>query len=596
MIDKKTKYFYYIDGLNYDTILNTHKEVKDIDDGKRIVRGAKVGRPRTKEPFDPDERQRLKEYRDTTVEDDTPFNCIIYEIPSDKPATIKKSSTDKTLIRKYEFFLYNLISRQISSDDGIAYLSSLTLQAIFDKEYKLMIDTLCRLQIIATDGFHKVGEKATGYWITSKYKDRIKYRVVPIYYPYKPYVERLNSILVKGNIPESKGTPQKKSDGFLSVYYNNLQQLTLSHPVEAEKFILQYLSPYSNRQLYYLNTIQQYIHHLITRPIVPNLQDNRIYHILTSTPRYLKYFLNIKYSVDIHNSHPLLFSSILYDTYNVPLSIRQTLTSIIINTPLYNTHNIRVKLCNKLKESGIDYPKIKDIPLDVIRYVHLTSTGQFWDKVLTRPQPEVLNNNGYALLRQDIKVIMFAQVFYGKKLSSRGQAYAKVFKKKFPNVYSVVLSFKREKKYDERTVLTHKLMALESRLFREALQRLFDMGFKVVSIHDAIVVLDVKGNEPCTPELVKKVLIDVYGENGLIPDCSMDYYGENEMKKLMDKTTFLREEGEKYIAQLRDEAPNDEDIKRMVDDYDRGKSEIILTPDGKGVMLHLRDVKDLLYG
>ena len=39
-------------------------------------------------------------------------------------------------------------------------------------------------------------------------------------------------------------------------------------------------------------------------------KDKRIYHILTSTPRELKYFLNIKYIVDIHNSHPILFNSI----------------------------------------------------------------------------------------------------------------------------------------------------------------------------------------------------------------------------------------------------------------------------------------------
>ena len=257
-------------------------------------------------------------------------------------------------------------------------------------------------------------------------------------------------------------------------------------------------------------------------------------------------------------------------------------------------YNVRVKLYNKLKENNIDYPKIKEIPLDVIRYIYLVSVGKFWDEILPDLN-EPTNGITYNIIRQDVKVIMFAQVFYGKQLTSRGQEYAKIFKEEFPKVYSIILSFKRGLDKNERTVLTHKLMALESRLFREILRRLYELNYAVISIHDAVVVLDVKENNDCTPTVVKEVIEKVYNELGLIPDCSVDYYGKEEMELFLEKEKFLREKGDELISKLRVLVEEDKEIQQLISDYDNGKSEIILTPNKQDVMLHLRDTKELMY-
>ncbi len=127
------------------------------------------------------------------------------------------------------------------------------------------------------------------------------------------------------------------------------------------------------------------------------------------------------------------------------------------------------------------------------------------------------------------------------------------------------------------------------------MKRLFEKGYKVISIHDAIVVLDVAENENLTLEIVKQNLNEVYFEIGLLPDCSTDFYGEEEMQKFMGKEKFLREKGDEYLAELRQLAEDDEDIKALVEDYDNGRSEIILTPDGNDVMLHLKDIKTIMY-
>ena len=241
-----------------------------------------------------------------------------------------------------------------------------------------------------------------------------------------------------------------------------------------------------------------------------------------------------------------------------------------------------------MKDKGIDYPEIKELPFDVLRYIYLTSTGQFWDKVLKEDNGKIGN---YDIIRQDIKQIMFSQVFYGKQLSTRGQKYAEQFKAQFPNVYKLILSYKIGLKKTERTVLAHKLMALESKLFQKALKRLFKKGYEVVSIHDAIVVLDTKANEKCTQEEVKSVLESVFRNEGLICDCSVDEYSEKVMEDFLASERDLRQKGEEYILSIRDK----EEFKELIKDYDEGKSEIIWTKDKKGVMLHPKDIKDLMY-
>ena len=258
--------------------------------------------------------------------------------------------------------------------------------------------------------------------------------------------------------------------------------------------------------------------------IITSIDDNkRIYSIATSTPRLLKPFLNIKYSLDVHNSHPLLFNSILMSYYNIPTSLMDKIYPIYekIYTSNVESHNVRPFLRKTLITNNIEEENIKSIPIDVLYYMYLTSMGLFWD--VTIPKEMVDEKN---LLRSDIKVLMFREVFYSKKLTARGKEYAKIFAKEFPNVYTVVLDSKRE----NRTKLANDMMKIESELFGKILVELYAKKFKVISIHDAIVVLDVKQNEKCTEEVVKQVMTDVYRKYGLHPDISVDYYGKECME------------------------------------------------------------------
>lgn len=552
---KNTKLFFTIEGLEWDELLKIHKILAKAPD-KEI--------------------------------------CELFGEEFDATKKDKRVPKDDVLLKKYEFFLHNLIKRQISSDNGIAYLNSKVLERVFGKDYSLIKRTLVSKGIIGSTGFYDKNTTTYGYYLTYDYQNRIKTERKPIFYPQQSMVENLNEELKKKNKTIKQQAQENLADDFYNNYVNSLNKLKLVNKQEAQEFINIHFTQNNYSKHYYEYILEEYNNSKFTIK-VPNTQDNRIYHILTSTPRNLKYFLNIKYTIDIHNSHPLLFSKFLMDKYNIPVSYRTLIiSSLLENNPYINVYNVRKKLYNILKQNNIDYKEILKIPLDVLRYLYLVSSGEFWNKIIPSLE-EGHSANTYNIIRQDVKVIMFAQVFYGKSLTSRGEKYAKSFKQQFPNVYSVVLSFKRGLAKEKRTVLTHKLMSLESQLFRETLKRLFEKGYKVISIHDAIVVLDVAENTDLTPQIVKDVLCEVYTEIGLIPDCSVDFYGEKEMKNFMEKEKFLREKGDEYLAELRQLAEDDEDIKVLVEDYDNGRSEIILTPDGKDVMLHLKDIKTIMY-
>lgn len=230
-------------------------------------------------------------------------------------------------------------------------------------------------------------------------------------------------------------------------------------------------------------------------------------------------------------------------------------------------------LCKVLIKNNISKIVINDIPTDVLYYMYLTSMGLFWNVAIPN---DIIEEKG--LLRSDIKVLMFREVFYSKKLTARGKEYAKIFAKEFPNVYKVV----RESKKDNRTKLANDMMKIESELFGKILSELYAKKFKVISIHDAIVVLDVKQNEKCTEEIVKEVMTDVYRKYGLHPNISVDYYGKECMENLMKKNMLLKELITDYVSQLKGLAEEgDEDATTTLKKIGNGNYDFYLDTDNQ---------------
>lgn len=524
----------------------------------------------------------------------------------------KKIQSREVIKRKSSFLIHNMISRQISSHNDTAYLNAEVLKHVLGNEYKDILDFLVKENRVKVVEPYVKGVTSKGYRVVD-FEKNISCSTKPYFYPYRPYVIGLEEELTKREKLAQKMAEKNLKKPIYKKYQNSLNKLRIDTDKAKEYIDIHFREEDLKSRHYHLNILEEYQkkQHSIK---VPNEIDNRIYHILTRTPRELKYFLNIKYQIDIRNSHPLLFTALIYEKNGIRQNLLKKRQKTL-NISLYSNkssiedsnekeiketnnskYNIEKYICNKLKDTGLDpseIDKIRKMPFDVLKYIYLTSTGQFWDMILKEENDKV---GEYVLTRQDIKTIMFGQVFYGKNLRiPRAYKYAKQFKEEFPNVYSLILSYKDGLKKEDRTVLSHKLMALESKLFREALRRLFDMNFEVVSIHDAIVVLDTPANKNCSVEIVENVLKEVYKEEGLVCKCSVDVYGKEAMEDFLASERELRQKGEELISELMEDAKTDESKAKLLKDYNEGKSEIIWAKDKKGVMLHRKNIEELLY-
>lgn len=491
----------------------------------------------------------------------------------DEPKEEKKIvvKRENLLAKKYEFLIHTIIKRVLNNDNGMAYLHSTILQNVYGKDYRKMLDNLLKMGILHSDGYYSLDEKTYGYYFAPNV--RFTYTLHPSTY-LSDYDEKLNKCLLPYQTKEEQDNKQRLENDYLYSRYNDsLKYLKLQYVDEAIDFVTSHIFPSDKSNDYYVRVIDRYMDGDFR---ITSIDDNkRIYSIATSTPRLLKPFLNIRYSLDIHNSHPLLFNSILMSYYDISTSLMDRIYPIYeqIYTSNVESHNVKRFLRKILIANNIEEENIKSIPIDVLYYMYLTSMGLFWD--VTIPKEMVDEKN---LLRSDIKVLMFREVFYSKKLTARGKEYAKIFAKEFPNVYKVV----RESKKDNRTKLANDMMKIESELFGKILSELYAKKFKVISIHDAIVVLDVKQNEKCTEEIVKEVMTDVYRKYGLHPNISVDYYGKECMENLMKKNMLLKELITDYVSQLKGLAEEgDEDATTTLKKIGNGNYDFYLDTDNQ---------------
>lgn len=503
----------------------------------------------------------------------------------------KVSKSKKVLAEKFTYLIHLIIKRSHNNEYGWAYLSSVVLEKVFGKEYRQLIKTLLHENIIWYTQFYEMGVMPYGY----KLCNGVDYVCSIEYEGYlRSYEDKLKLSLGYINHQQTEEALSNLANTKLfNRYESSLSYLKLMFPKQAKRFLE--IHPFVNNtsRNYYYSILDRY-EDKEDRRITSVDKNKRIYSLLTATPRLMKYFLNISFSADIHNSHPLLFNKILSEYYGISFELLDKVYGLIDNRRsevldvLYNRpHYVRQYLLKVLNISNDSDNVFYKVPKDVWEYVIITSLGLFWDVIIPRE-----NNTYNELLRSDVKVLLFSEVFYSKTMTTRCKVFAKMFKKRFPNVYKVVEEQKKGLAKDKRTVLSNRMMALESELFQEVLTLLYNKRYKVVSIHDAVVVLDVPSNKTCTAELVKDVINKVYRKNGLHPDVSIDYYGEAHLKLFMEEEENLSVKAQEYKSALQNAANNGEsEAKEILSDLDNGFREICYDNEYH-IIAHLVDVKD----
>lgn len=469
------------------------------------------------------------------------------------------------LYKKYAFFIHRLIQRCKSNREGnFTRFNSQILQTVLGHVYIDMLKTLETLGIIK---------------VSSSYIPSIQARLIELnpnlstvsemkYSSYiEEYSDKMQQELKKYEQIQIQKIKSEMGDKLYDNFTKSLKILKLSHREEAED--------YRNRHHFITPKSKEYFTYILNEYNKGNFNilsvdsNLRIYSILTQSPRIFKNFLNIKFSIDIHNSHPLLFNKLIIERYNINDNILHILYNNLSNID-NSYYSVGKQVYKLLINNEIKKEEIANVPNDIWEYIYKTSKGIFWDDFTELDEFK-------KLLRSDIKVTLFREVFYSKTLTTKGKDFAKVFKKKYPSVYKLV----KESKRDDRTFLANQMMRIESDIFRSILTKLYAKRFKVLTIHDAIVVLDTKANDQCTPELIHSIIEKEYLRINLCPNVSVDYYStENVIKELRQEEQDMKEINElidSFKAIAKNEShPRCQTCKDILKELEDGTSEIYI--------------------
>ena len=181
------------------------------------------------------------------------------------------------------------------------------------------------------------------------------------------YIERTKNILLKA---AHKRVDERYGIDFRQQYTKNLQKFKIRDKKAFNGFINKNRKP---AKIHYYNFIKDCFNSKLE--IFSIDSNNRIYHILTSLKRELKQYLNIKFSIDCKNSHPLLFNYFIFYSKNIPSNIAYKISYILATisySDIYDTisnHYVGKNLYKILRNNKIDDFIIEKFTEDELIYI-----------------------------------------------------------------------------------------------------------------------------------------------------------------------------------------------------------------------------------
>ena len=394
----------------------------------------------------------------------------------------KRKPSKTILMHKYQYLLHVIITRCKQSDEGHCHLNAQFYRDhIFHDHWNDMLLNLSYLGII-NSGTYSVGKHSTTITL-------MKWNV--------GYMTSHNVKFIKWARVEAdrrKMFEQVEVTPFTRKYMESLTCLRLTRKDDALVYIDETIADKQTHSYqYHRSCIDDFKESDIR--IYKIDEQGRIYHHLTSLPRSLREFFNIKYELDISNSHPLLLNHYLVKYYSIP-------SNTIREAKAQYHYDVEV-VSNILKHNEID------VPLDVLEYIIKTQRGTFYDDFVSEFGD---------MERSEVKKRVFAQVFYSHITDSYVSKFCKSFIRKYPNVWKVIRAMKV--RTDDK--LPHTMMKAESLLFRLILKECWSRGYRVVNLHDALVVFDVEANECVTVAELTTIIEQVYHRFGLFPSVKVE--------------------------------------------------------------------------
>ena len=453
----------------------------------------------------------------------------------------KPLNDDTRILNKAIYLVHTIAYRQATNrEENVegASIQYAILQRVIGEDVYELIRSLQQLGYIEIDGKYIIGTSSKHYKVIGN--------IAATYISNHTILKYINKTkeLLKDAVLKRMATPEFKAlygDAFAEIYIKNLNKFKIKDEKGFNKYANEQIALQPTKESYYNFIKESFKSDLKIYSIDGN---NRIYHLLTSLERELKQFINIRFSLDCKNSHPLLFNYFIFNAKGISIELSYLISSILFNIDysfiysISNNYYDIEKLCNILINNNIEKSIIAKFTPDELLYIYKTTKGFFWDDILTEHQGE-----GYD--RAEIKQKMFAEVFYSKTPKIAWKEFAKEFKAQYPNVYGLIERWKEPLKHDDlkncllarnkavlldgkaytkdqETALPNIMMDLESEIFREVLKSLYRKRIPAVHIHDAVVIPDTRAQVDV--EKVESVMRDVYKKFGLHPTFSVDKY------------------------------------------------------------------------
>lgn len=397
----------------------------------------------------------------------------------------QRKPSKPTLMHKYQYLLHIIITRCRQSDKGLCSLNTAFYRDhIFHDHYHDMLLNLSYMGIINI-GTYTVGKHSTTITLMKWNFD---------------YMTSYNIKFIKWAKVEAerrKKFEHVEATPFTRKYLESLTCLRLTRKEDALVHIDKTIKDKQTHSYqYHRGCIDDFNEGDIR--IYRIDEQGRIYHALTSLPRSLRGYFNIKYELDISNSHPLLLNHYLLKYYHIPFKL--------IREANAQYHYDVEYTCKLLKNNDIE------VPNDIVEYIINTQQGTFYDDFVS-----VFGD----MERSEVKKRVFSQVFYSHITDRYVSKFCKAFIERYPNVWAVIRSMKL--RTDDKLPLT--MMRAESMLFRLILKECWSRGYRVVNLHDALVVFDVEANEHVTIEELTAIVEQVYHRFGLFPSVKVEIGG-----------------------------------------------------------------------
>ncbi len=327
---------------------------------------------------------------------------------------------------KYFYFLHKIFEERIFdkryNKDSFINLHSHTLRNIIGRKFFYVIrNNLLSKNIIEIDHSYLVTEYSKSYRLKDEYR-YIKQRKVKI--EDKNILQRIHKHKSKlvNDIPE--GSEYK----FLS---DNLSKISINH-TEAIKYINRKYS--GDPDIY--NAYRVSIEYIYEKTFFFKVDTiaGRIHTNITNLSRDLRRFLNYEgnplINIDISNSQPFLFN-ILIQNYVKEKTLKN---QILFNSNLY--FNFSNPSISSTHTNINNLPYVVTFP-DLMMYESLTSEGKFYEFLMKKAGIKSEN-------RQEFKKSFFGKTFFCNTQDHYTYKEAKLFRKLFPTVYSIITHYKKE--------------------------------------------------------------------------------------------------------------------------------------------------------